>query len=390
MERAMAMSGKTIVILGGGVGGLVAANELRKRLPKLHRIVVVDREPTFVFAPSLLWVLTGDRTVEKVSRPLKRLERKGITFIYGEIEFIDPERREVVAAGKRLTADYLLIALGADLAPEAIPGLQEGGHNFYAPAGAEAFCEAFVRFTGGRLALLTASPAYKCPGAPYETAMLLEAACRKRGIRTRTEIDLYAAEPGPMGVAGPNVSGAVRQMVESKGVRYHPEHQVTEVEPGLRRIRFSNGVEAGFDLLAYVPPLRAPKVVRDAGLIGDSGWIAVDRHTFETKYAGVIALGDVTSIPLTMGKPLPKAGVFAHKEAEVVARNVTRGITGHGEPARYDGWGECFIETGDGRGGFGKGDFYAEPVPRVSVEPPTWRWHVAKILFEKYWLWHWF
>jgi sulfide:quinone oxidoreductase len=386
----MAVGAKTIVILGGGVGGLVAANELRKRLPKVHRIVVVDREPTFVFAPSLLWVLTGDRRVEKISRPLKRLERKGISFVHGEIESMDPQRREVVIAGRRLSGDNLIISLGADLAPEAIPGLHEGGHNFYAPAGAEAFCEAFARFPGGRLALLTASPAYKCPAAPYETAMLLEAACRKRAIRTRTEIDLYAAEPGPMGVAGPDVSRAVREMVQSKGVRYHPEHQVTEVEPGLRRIRFSNGVEAGYDLLAYVPPLRVPKVVRDAGLIGGSGWIAADRHSFETKHAGVHALGDVTSIPLKMGKPLPKAGVFAHRQAEVVARNVAREITGHGEPAKFDGWGECFIETGDGRGGIGRGDFYAEPVPLVSVEPPTWRWHVAKVLFEKYWLRHWF
>ncbi len=386
----MALDAKTVLILGGGVGGLVVANELRKRLSKVHRIVVVDRESTFVFAPSLLWVMTGDRVVQKVSRPLSRLDRKGITFLQGEVESINPQHREVVAAGKRFSGDHLIIALGADLAPEAIAGLPESGHNFYTPAGAEAFREAFARFTGGRLAILTASPAYKCPGAPYETAMLLESACRRRGIRRQTEIDLFAAEPGPMGVAGPDVSRAVRQMVESRGVRYHPEHQVTEVEPGVRRMRFANGVEAGYDLLAYVPPLRAPRVLREAGLIGESGWISVDRHTLETSHTGVFALGDATSIPLKMGKPLPKAGVFAHKQAEVVARNVAREITGGGERSGYDGWGECFIETGDGRGGFGKGNFYAEPLPQVRVEPPTWRWHAAKILFEKWWLWRWF
>ena len=114
----MAESGKAIVILGGGVGGVVAANELRRRLPKSHRIVVVDREPAFVFAPSLLWVLTGDRTIEKVSRPLARLERKGITLIRGEIESIDPHRCEVVAAGRRLSGDHLIIALGLDAARE--------------------------------------------------------------------------------------------------------------------------------------------------------------------------------------------------------------------------------------------------------------------------------
>ncbi len=246
------------------------------------------------------------------------------------------------------------------------------------------------RSTLGRLALITASPAYKCPGAPYETAMLLESACRERGIRHQTEIDLYAAEPGPMGVAGPEVSRAVRQMVEAKGIRYHPEYQVTEVQPEQHRIRFSNGAEAEYDLLAYVPPLKVPKTVRDAGLIGESGWIAVDRHSLETRYPRVFALGDVTSIPLKMGKPLPKAGVFAHKQAEVVACNVAREITGKRGRASYEGWGECFIESGDGRGGFGKGNFYAEPLPQVSVEPPTWQWHAAKILFEKWWLWRWF
>jgi sulfide:quinone oxidoreductase len=386
----MAVGAKTVLILGGGVGGLVAANELRKRLPKAHRIVVVDRESTFVFAPSLLWVMTGDRVVKKVSRPLSRLDRKGITFIRGEIESIAPQRHEAVVAGQRLAGDYLIIALGADLAPETVPGLQEGGHNFYTPAGAEAFSADFARFTGGRLALLTASPAYKCPGAPYEAAMLLEAACRKRGIRQSTEIDLYAAEPGPMGVAGPDVSQAVRLMVETKGVRYHPEHQIATVEPATRRMRFSNGVEAGYDLLAYVPPLRAPRVLREAGLIADGGWIAADRHSFETGHPGVFALGDAVTVPLTMGKPLPKAGVFAHKQAEVVARNLASRITGHGKAAGYDGWGECFIETGDGRGGFGKGNFYAEPVPRVTVAAPTWRWHLGKVLFEKYWLSRWF
>ncbi len=386
----MGTDAKTVLILGGGVGGLVAANVLRRRLPKAHRVIVVDRERTFVFPPSLLWVLTGERTVERISRPLARLGRKGITLVHGEIESIDPARREVVVAGQRLSGDYLVIALGADLAPELIPGLPEGGHNFYAPSGAEAFRNAFARFTGGRLALITASPAYKCPGAPYETAMLLESACRKRGIRHRTEIDLYAAEPGPMGVAGPDVSRAVRQMVEAKGIRYHPEHQVIEVQPGQGRIRFSNGAEGEYDLLAYVPPLKAPQTVRDAGLIGESGWIAVDRHSLATRYPRVFALGDVTSIPLKMGKPLPKAGVFAHKQAEVVACNLAREITGKGVRASYEGWGECFIENGDGRGGFGRGNFYAEPLPQVSVDPPTRRWHAAKILFERWWLWRWF
>ena len=381
--------GQTVLILGAGIGGLALANRLRKNLPKEHRVVLVEREASFVFAPSLLWLMTGDRTARSISRPLKRLTRRGVEVVRAEIERIDPERREVIAGGRRLVVDYLVIALGAELAPETIPGLAQAGHNFYTLSGAEALRDALARFTGGKLVVLTAAPAYKCPAAPYEAAMLLESACRKRSIRDRTQIDLYAAEPGPMGVAGPEVSKAVRGMVEAKGIAYHPEHQIREVDPAGRRLKFTNGAEASFDLLAYVPPHRAPKVVREAGLVGETGWIGVDRHTLQTKHTHVFAIGDVAGIPLKLGKPLPKAGVFAHGEADVVATNIAHAITGNAKQASFDGAGACFIETGDGRAGFGKGNFYAEPLPQVRMHPPARHWHLAKIVYEKQWLWRW-
>lgn len=380
----------SILILGGGVGGLVAANELRKSLPKKHRIILVEREPAFVFAPSLLWLMTGGRTANQISRPLASLEKKGIEVVQGAIQRIDPERREVLVNGRVLAGDFMIVALGAELGSETIPGLAQAGHNFYTLAGAEALRDALKRFTGGRLVVLTAAPAYKCPAAPYEAAMLLEYHLRKRKLRVLTRVDLYAAEPGPMGVAGPEVSKAVRQMVEAKGIHYHPEHQVAEVDPATRRLTFANGAESTYDLLAYVPPHRAPRVVRESGLGAESGWIAVDRHTMETRYERVYALGDVVSIPLNLGKPLPKAGVFANAEAGVAARNIVRAITGKGRSATFDGVGECFIETGDGKAGFGKGDFYAEPVPEMRLHLPGRHWHAGKVLFEKDWLRRWF
>lgn len=380
---------QTVLILGGGIGGLVASSALRKLLPRQHRVVLVERESSFVFAPSFLWLMTGGRTAEQISSPLARLAKRGVELVRGEIERIDPATREVIVAGRSLAGDHVVIALGAELAPETVPGLTNAGHNFYTLAGAEALRGAFARFTGGKLAVLTAAPAYKCPAAPYEAAMLLEYACRKRKIRERTQIDLYAAEPGPMGVAGPEVSDAVREMVEAKGIVYHPEHQIERADLE-GRLRFKNGVEATFDLLAYVPPHRAPKVVREAGLLAESGWIPADPHTLATKHAGMYALGDVVAIPLKLGKPLPKAGVFAHAQAEVVARNVAHAITGKGAPGSFDGEGACFIETGDGKAGFGKGNFYAEPVPQVKIRRPARRWHVAKVLYEKTWLRRWF
>lgn len=390
---------KTVVILGGGVGGVVAATTLRKKLPTQHRVVIVDRERDHLFAPSLLWLMTGLRTAEKIKRPLGRLAKKGIEVTYAEIGRIDPETRRIglverpatgdCSARTELDADYVVVSLGAELAPETVPGLEEAGHNFYTLAGAESFRAALESFDGGRIIVLTATPAYKCPAAPYEAAMLIKDYCHKHGLRDTAHVDLYTAEPGPMGVTGPEVSAGVRSMVEGKGVTYYSEHQVTQVDPGAKRITFDNGVTADFDLLAYVPPHRAPRVVSEGGLVDDSGWIPVDRDTLDTRFQGVYAIGDVTGIPLKSGKPLPMAGVFAEREAKAVAKNIVFDITGEGEPARFDGHGECFVEAGGGRAGFGRGNFYAEPTPQIRLFKATRRWHLGKVLFERNWFRRW-
>jgi sulfide:quinone oxidoreductase len=389
---------KVVAVLGGGVGGVVAATMLRKELPKGHQVILVDRQPDHLFAPSLLWLITGGRTARQISRPLDRLARKGIEVVCGDIERIDPETRKVRVVGqtanlpisREIAADYLVISLGAVLAPERVPGLTEAGHSFYTLVGAEGLRDDLQRFDGGRIAVLTAAAAYKCPAAPYEAAMLIEDQLRKRNLSDRSRIDLYAAESGPLGVAGPEVSSGVRDMVEARGIGYHPDHQVVHVDPEEQRLVFANGVTADFDLLAYVPPHVAPAVVREAGLVDDSGWIPTDRNTLLTTHPGVYAIGDVATIPLQMGKPLPKAGVFAEREARVVAHNIAIEINGGGEPESFDGHGACFIETGMGRAGFGHGNFYAEPTPEVKLYPVGRRWHLGKLFFERKWLRRWF
>jgi len=381
------MNQPSVLILGGGIGGVAAANALRKLLPRRHRIVLVDREASFALAASFLWVMTGARTPAQVTRPLDRLQRRGIEVVHGEVERIDPRLREVVVSGGTLRADHLIVALGAEFALDAVPGLAEAGHTFCTLDGAIALRDALGQFRSGRIVLLTAAPAYKCPAAPYEAAMLIDADCRRRGIRDAVELALYSAEPGPMGVAGPEVSAAVRGMVEAKGVVYRPEHQVARIEG--RQALFTNGAHAEFDLLVYVPPLRPPKALTASGLTGDTGWVRVDRQTLETSFPRVHAIGDVTLIPLAMGKPLPRAGVFAHGQAEAVARNIARAILGKGALALYDGHGACFIETGDGKAGYGSGNFYAEPLPAVRVREPGRTWHAGKVLLEKQILWQW-
>jgi sulfide:quinone oxidoreductase len=364
----------------------VAANRLRKGLPREHRVILIEREEQYAFAPSFLWLMVGLRRRDQILRPLSRLEKQGVERIRGEITRIDPARREVEVNGQVLTGDYLVLALGAEYAPEAVPGLAEAGHNLYTLEGAEQLREARLTLGQGRMIILVSAVPFKCPAAPYEAAMLLEYDCRKRKLRDGIAIDVYTPEPGPMPVTGPEVSRQVRQMVEDKGIGYHPEHAVTRVEPDAKRIHFANGSTAEYDLLVYVPPHRAPRVVREAGLIAESGWVPADRHTLETRFPGVYALGDVTGIMLPMGKPLPKAGVFAHGEAEVVAANLIHLITGKGEPQRFDGHGECFLEVGDGKAGLGSGNFYAEPTPQVKLRSPSRTLHLGKVAFEKFWL----
>lgn len=383
--------GKTVLVLGGGIGGTVAATRLRQMLSHEHRVVLVERQSQHVFSPSFLWIMIGTRSANQISRPVRALAKHGIELIQGTIERIDPAARSIRVDGKELSGDYVVIALGADLAPETIPGLAQAGHNFYTLEGAGSLRDARLKVQSGRIVVLVSAMPFKCPGAPNEAAMLLEYDCRKRGVRGRVQLDLYTAEPGPMPVAGSVVSGALRQMIESKGIGYHPDHAVTAVDPVQRRISFANGATADFDLLAYIPPHRAPQVVRDAGLCADSVWVPVDRGTLETKFPGVYAIGDVTGIMLTsINKPLPKAGVFAHNEAEVVAHNIARAITGKGAERRFTGDGECFLESGDGRAAFGSGNFYADPAPQIRLRRPSMILHLGKVVYEKYWLFRWF
>ena len=380
------MSGKTILILGGGIGGMVAARRLRKTLPREHRVVLVERETHFLLAPSLLWLMVGLRKPEQISRPLSAFAGRGVETVRGTVEGIDPGNRSARVNGREIKADYLIVALGAELAPETVPGLPQAGHDFYTLAGAESLRDARLALRRGRIVVLVSSVPFKCPAAPYEAAMLLEYDCRKRKLRDSLHLDVYTPEPGPMPVAGPKVSADIRGMIEAKGIGFHPEHAVNAVDPAARRISFANGANADFDLLAYVPPHRLPAVVRESGLAGESGWVPVDRARLETRFRGVFAIGDVTGIMLKMGRPLPKAGVFAHGEAEIVADNIAVEITGKGERRTFDGHGECFVESGDGKAGFGTGDFYAEPVPEVRLRGPNRALHLGKIAFEKYWL----
>lgn len=374
-------SPQTVVVLGGGIGGVVTANRLRRRLDRRHRVVLVDREEDFTFAASYLWVMTGQRTPAQVTRPLRRLGRRGIDVRIGAVEAIDAQARTVVVDGQVLTGDHLVVSLGARQAPEAIGGLAEHGHTFATLAGALRLGAELERIESGRVLVATASAVYRCPAAPYEAAFLIDSVLRRRGVRDRVEVVVHAAEPAPMGVAGPQVSAGVTQMLAARGITYRPAHQVVGVEHG--RAAFADGQDVAFDLLAYMPPIAPPAVVSDSALAGPGGWIDADRHTLRTGHENVYAIGDNVQITLGIGKPLPRAGVFAHAQGQVVADTIAATIHDRPAPTGFDGHGGCFIEIGDGRAGYGSGDFYADPAPRINLRSPGRAFHLGKVAFEQ-------
>jgi sulfide:quinone oxidoreductase len=327
----------SIVILGGGVGGLVAANTLRRRLERAHRIVLIDREAHHVFAPSFLWMMVGGREPGEISRDRGRLRRKGIEVVQDEIHEIDPGRRRVRTERQEIAGDRLIIALGAEARADGVAGLAEAGHNLYDLRGALAVRDALRAFQGGRVAVLIAGLPFKCPAAPYEAAMLIDAALRTRGVDAR--VDVYTPETLPLPVAGAAMGEAIRGMVEGKGIGFHPQHKVTGVDPARKELAFENGIRAGYDLLVVIPPHRCPPVAKAAGLTGEAGWIPVDPATLQTAHEGVFAIGDVTAIRLPVGLMLPKAGVFAKAQAEVVADNIASEFRGRPARRAFDGVG---------------------------------------------------
>ncbi|MGE5803876.1 MAG: NAD(P)/FAD-dependent oxidoreductase [Gemmatimonadota bacterium] len=378
-----------IVVVGGGVGGVVAAKRLHRSLGDRARVTVIDRAPDHLFQPSLLWVADGTRRPDRLSRPLSRLEGRGVPFRLGMVQGLDLSARRLRVDDSEVPYDYLLLSPGAELRTEALPGLAQGGRNLYTLDGAVGLNADLSRFSSGRLVVLVAAMPFKCPAAPYEAAMLLEARLRAQGMRSRCEIAVYTPEPQPMPVAGPALGAAVREMLASRRIDYFPGHKPVAIEPGSRTIRFETGDVGKYDLLAYVPPHAAPRFVVDAGLAPAGGWVKVDPRTLATPVERVWAVGDVTGIPLPNGKALPKAGVFAEGQADVVARNIAALVRGATPAAAFTGEGACFVEMGGGRAGFATGNFYTTPDPVVRLKTPGRRWHWAKVLFERTWFPRW-
>jgi len=389
-ERRRVASARCTVVLGGGTGGVVAARVLRRRLPADHRIVLVDRSAIHVYQPSMLWQMVGERRPSEFVRPLESLQRRGIEFRNADVRTLDLENRVVGTTAGDLDYDSLVVSLGAELASETVGGFDDMALDLYSREGCSRIHAALQELDEGVVAILVPAMPFKCPAAPYEAAFLAEAFLRQKGIRRKVEIHLFTPEHTPMPVAPAAVGDTIAEMLAARGIHYHSLFTFQELRPETREVVASDGRAHHVDVLLCVPPHRAPEVVRSSPLLGLSGFVHVDPRTLRTEYEDVYAIGDVATIRLPNGMALPKAGVFAHAEAKVVARRIADAAEGRTADNTFDGHGYCWIELGDGRAGFAGGDFYADPEPQVRMRRPGRALHWGKVAFEKWWLRHWF
>jgi sulfide:quinone oxidoreductase len=211
------MAGKTVLILGGGWGGMALAHSLRGMLASEHRVVVIEKKETFSLCLSNLKIMTGAwESPADAERQMSRIARDGIEWVHEEARTIDPIAREVHTESQTLRGDYLVMALGAGLDPDGVPGFAESAYNLYEAAGAHKLQRALSEFDGGKIAVLVSRMPYRCPAAPYEAAFLMDSLFRERGISRRAEITIYTPGPRPMAVAGPAVGDALLGMLAER------------------------------------------------------------------------------------------------------------------------------------------------------------------------------
>jgi sulfide:quinone oxidoreductase len=370
-----------VVILGGGTGGTVLANDLADRLDSELdadevRVTLVNDGPDHVYKPVWLYVPFGQREPEDGRRPLSELVDDRIDLRIDRVTDIDTEAQRLrYREGRSLEYDYLVLATGSTLAPEEIPGLDEAGHDYYSESGAETLREELLSFTEGHLVLSVIGTPHMCPAAPLEFVFMADDWFRERGLRE--DVDITYTYPIQRVHGNPHIAEWAQPIMEDRDINVETFFNAEEVDPESGVITSIEGTDIDYDLLVSIPPHRGIDLVEEAGL-GDNGWVDVDKHTLEAEAAeNVYALGD------TAETGVPNAGSVAHYQAGVVAQRLASDIRGRPATATYDGKTLCFIETGMDAASFVEFDYENPPSPA----PPSQKLHWSKLAYnESYWL----
>ena len=368
--------GDEIVVLGGGVGGTVAANLLARHVKDRAHVTVVDATGTHVYQPGFLYVAVGAEKPSHLQHPEKNLLRPGISLVVDRASLIDAQARVVkLESGRALPYDELLIATGSRTVMEEVAG-GLGAHDFYTMEGAQRLFKALKAFQRGTVVVGVAGIPYKCPPAPVEFVFLLDDYLRSRGIREQTEIKLLSPLNRAFTIEA--TSKVVQPILAERGIELTGFFNVESVDPVARTVTSIEGETVEYDLLVLVPPHRGQKVIEASGLGDARGWVPVDKNTLKHRAQDRIwAIGDATDIPIS------KSGSVAHYEASVAAEQIAAVALGEPSPDHlYDGKVMCFLETGKGQATTIRFDYDHPPVSPM----PSRLWHWAKVLFNKsYW-----
>jgi len=371
-----------VVIVGGGTGGTVLANDLADRLePELDagdvRVTLVNDDPDHVYKPVWLYVPFGQREPDDGRRPLDDLVDDAIDLRIDRVSDIDTEAQRLQFHGSAppVSYDYLVLATGSTLEPDQIPGLTEDGHNYYSESGATDLRDELLEFTEGDLVLSVIGTPHMCPAAPLEFVFMADDWLRERGLRE--DVDITYTYPIQRVHGNPHIAEWARPIMEERDIQVETFFNAKSVDPDAETITSMEGTELDYDLLVTIPPHGGIDLIEEAGL-GDDGWVDVDKHTLEAEAAdNVYALGD------TADTGVPNAGSVAHYQAGVVGQRLASEIRGRPATATYDGKTLCFIETGMDAASFVEFDYENPPSPA----PPSEKLHWSKLAYnESYWL----
>ncbi|HUP31648.1 MAG TPA: FAD/NAD(P)-binding oxidoreductase [Gaiellaceae bacterium] len=387
---------KRIVILGGGTGGTLTANRLRRRFdPDELQIDVVDRDDLHVYQPGLLFVPFGLADPDEIVRPRSRQLRRDIGFHRREVDAVDLAGERVrLDDGSEAGYDALVVATGARLLPEETDGLTGPGwlervFTFYDLEGAIALRAALDRFQGGRLVVNIADMPIKCPVAPIEFAFLADWYLRERGLRERSEVVL--STPLDACFTKPVASKHLTYLLEEKGIELVTDFAASEVDGVGGKLVSYDGREVPFDLLVTVPLHGGAAYVGRSPGLGDAlDFVPADPHTLQAHAApNLFTLGDATDLPAS------KAGSVTHYEGELLDGNIRRFLAGEELEGSFDGHANCFVETGFHKALLIDFNYDTEPLPGrfpTALGPlPLLREsrlnHLGKLMFQWFY-WH--
>lgn len=373
-----------VVIAGGGFGGIAAAHRMRALVPDAQ-VTLIDRATHFAMGFRKTDEVLGRVSLDQTSRPLSALAASGITFVNAAIDSIDPATRSVSAGGKTFASDALLVALGAETVPSAVPGLTEHGIDVYSRDGARAARAALDALPdGSRIVVAIFGTPYKCPPAPFELALLLH----ERMLGRKMQIALLSPLAMSLPVLGQVGCDVIEGRLAGLMIDFHRGVKPVAVREGV--IDREDGSTVEFDLLLAVPPHRVPPAVTDAGLAPAGGWISVNKRTLATSFEGVWAVGDVVGIKMANDMPMPKSGAFAEGAGVVAAEHMAAFLYGGTSDAIFHADGACFLEVGDGEAMLVRGRFLAEPAPEVELTTPSAEFFAQKAAYEAARLAEWF